>query len=143
MVFDVRVLEVNDPPTVSIRVETLKERLEEGDILGLAAEVMDNDTDREDLHFTWLLDGKDKGNEVSIVLRNLGAGEHHVELQVNDGDNVESATYDFSVEGVEEPTPWGAIIGIIVVIVVALVVVMKVVLPRLQGSDGDTSDPKE
>ena len=127
--FEVTVLATNDPPVVGIRVETLKERLREGDMLSLAAEVSDEDNDRFDLIFSWTMDGRELGNHDSVTIRNLKPGDHVVTLRVEDGDNVVTASHAFSVEDVEEPFPWVGVLVAVVVLVVIAVVFVKVVRP--------------
>ncbi len=118
--FEVTILPFNDPPTVSIRVVTLKERLKEGDQLSLAADVHDVDNKVSDFIYFWKLDGKEVGNDDSITINRLKAGKHKAELRVNDGDNDVTATYEFSVEEVEEGFSWAWILLAVVAVVVAL-----------------------
>lgn len=117
--FEVTILAFNDPPTVSIRVVTLKERLEEGDQLSLAADVHDVDNKVSDFVYFWKLDGKEVGNEATLTLNRLRPGTHQVELRVNDGDNDVTTTYDFSVDEVEEGFSWFWIVAILIIVVVA------------------------
>lgn len=117
---DVTIQAYNDPPIASIRVVTLEDRLKEGDMLSLAAEVEDDDNDMEDLSFRWTLDGKVVGEESTLVLDDLRPGEHTVSLLVNDGASDASASYTFSVEDVEDPFSWWAIVAVVIVVVVAV-----------------------
>jgi hypothetical protein len=132
--FEVTVLAVNDPPVLDIRVDSLKEVLREGDALSLAAEVEDEDSRRDDLHYTWFLNGKEKGNEDSIVLRNLASGDHTVELRVEDGENVETTQYQFTVRAIEEEFPWVTLIIVVILVVVALVITVRPLMRLLKGS---------
>jgi hypothetical protein len=104
--FDVTIQPFNDPPTASIRVVTIGDVLKKGDQLSLAAEVEDPDNDNLDFVFFWYLDGREVGNDPTLVLNDLKPGTRSVELLVNDGDNDATATYQFSVEDVEEKFPW-------------------------------------
>jgi hypothetical protein len=142
--FAVSVLSDNDPPTASIRAVQMGKRLKEGDMLSLAAEVEDEDNDIRDLHLSWFFNGENMGNENSLTLRNLRPGNHTVELRVEDGDNVVSATYDFSVEDVEETFPWGTLLTALVVLIIIVVVVLKVVLPLFKwgGPAEEASEPE-
>ncbi len=129
--FQVTIAPTNDAPVVSIRVETIKERLREGDMLSLAAVVTDEDDDRYDLIFTWSLDGKQRGSQDTITLRNLAPGHHVVELKVNDGEAVAREEYAFTVEEVEEAFPWASVAAVLVTVLVIAVVIIKVVRPLL------------
>jgi hypothetical protein len=127
--FETTIMAVNDAPSIGIRVETLKERLREGDMLSLAAEVTDEDNDRFDLLFTWTMDGRELGNHDSVTIRDLKPGDHVVSLKVEDGDNVVTEVYSFSVQDVEEEFPWITVLVLVIVLVVVAVVVLKVVRP--------------
>jgi hypothetical protein len=129
--FELTIVEFNDPPVVSIRVETLKETLREGDLLSLAADVTDEDDDRRDLYYEWTLDGEEVGTEDTLTLTDLRPGDHTVRLTVDDGTNKVNTDHSFTVEAEEVPFPWvGLIVGIIVLAIVAVLVV-KVVLPMV------------
>jgi hypothetical protein len=148
--FEVTILPFNDAPTVSIRVVTIVDRLKEGDQLSLAADVEDEDDEMYDLSFFWFLDGKEVGIEASLVLDDLAPGDHTVELTVEDGDNRVSATYQFTVEDVEEPFSWLWIIVALVIVVVVAVLGLKVFRavqdtetgPRGEGRDGQKEPEK-
>ncbi len=133
--FDVTIGAHNDAPVIAIRVETVKDHLMEGDMLSLAAEAEDEDNRRIDLHYIWYLDGTEKGEGDTIVLKNLKPGRHTVELRVTDGDNTVSATYDFEVEAEEERFPWGLLVTAIVVIAVATIAGL-VLFERRRGKGG-------
>ena len=140
--FDATILPFNDPPSVSIRVVTLKDRLKEGDQLSLAADVEDDDNEMLDFSFFWLLDGKEVGTEPTLVLDDLKPGDHVVQLRVNDGDNDARATYEFSVEDVEEPYPWlMTLVAIIIVVVVAYLGVRA--FKAVQDTGSGPSAPEE
>jgi len=141
--FEVTVVPHNDPPVVSIRVQTLKDRLREGDSLSLAADVIDEDNERGELLFTWLMDGKERGNGDTIVLRNLAPGGHEVLLRVGDGDNTVTALHNFEVEEVVEPFPWSTVITLLVVMIIVLVLVMKVAVPWFRGDLFPERGPEE
>jgi hypothetical protein len=119
--FDVTIIAFNDPPEVGIRVVTLKEDLEEGDQLSLAADVDDVDNGVGDFTYFWTLDGKEVGNDPTLDLNDLGPGRHRVELRVNDGDNDATASYEFKVSEVEEGFPWTWVVLAVVIAVVAVV----------------------
>jgi len=120
----VNILAFNDPPTASIRVVSVGEQLKEGDMLSLAADVEDEDNDMRDFVFFWSLDGKEVGNDPTLVLDDLKPGDHTVELRVNDGATDATSSYGFSVEDVEEPYPWlWTIVALVIVVVVGLLAI--------------------
>jgi hypothetical protein len=132
MVFAVTVVAVNDPPTVTVRADTKGERLREGDLLSLAAVASDEDTDRDDLSFAWTFDGREAGNSDSMVLERLKAGGHNVTVTVSDGSLSATASYEFVVDAVKQPSHLvGTLIGLVVLAVV-LVVVYKVGWPLVR-----------
>jgi hypothetical protein len=137
LTFDVTVVARNDPPVVSIRVETLKAHLREGDSVSLAADVEDEDTPRGEMGYKWTLDGKVRGVDDTLVLRNLRPGTHKVVLVVDDGTSKITAEHEFKVEAVEEPFPWGALVTAIVVLAVVATVALMFLLPRLRGREDD------
>ena len=139
--FDVTVLSHNDAPTVTIRVETLKQHLKEGDMLSLAAVAEDEDNKKTDLHYVWFLDGKEVGEGDVLILDDLKPGLNTVELRVDDGENTVSSTYDFDVEAVEEPYSgiWVIMAAIaIVFLTFAGIKVFKAVQDN--GQDGSVED---
>ncbi|UCC93289.1 MAG: putative Ig domain-containing protein, partial [Thermoplasmata archaeon] len=123
--FEVTIQAYNDPPTASIRVVTVDDVLEEGDQLSLAAEVEDPDNINLDFSYFWYVNGKERGNDPTLVLNDLKPGVHHVELRVNDGDNDATATYQFSVKEVDDPFPWAWVIGAIVAALVVAVLGLR------------------
>ena len=140
--FDATILPFNDPPTASIRVVTLKDRLKEGDQLSLAADVEDEDNEMLDFSFFWLLDGKEVGNDPTLVLDDLKPGDHMVQLRANDGDNDAKATYEFSVEDVEEPYSWlMTLVALVIVVVVAYLGVRAFM--AVQDTGSGPSAPEE
>jgi hypothetical protein len=118
--FEVTIVAFNDPPEVLIRVVTLKEDLQEGDQLSLAADVEDVDNKVGDFIYFWYLDGREVGNEPTLDLNDLRPGTHLVELRVNDGDNDVTTTYEFDVSKVEEGFPWARVVLVIVLVVIAV-----------------------
>jgi hypothetical protein len=83
--------------------------------------VEDPDNSNLDFVYFWFLNGKEIGNEPTVVLNDLKPGIHSVEMRVNDGDNDATATYQFSVKEVEDPFPWlWVMIAVVVAIVVAV-----------------------
>ncbi|MCK4969180.1 MAG: hypothetical protein KAS77_01585, partial [Thermoplasmata archaeon] len=140
--FDATILPFNDPPSASIRVVTLKDRLKEGDQLSLAADVEDEDNEMLDFSFFWLLDGKEVGTDPTLVLDDLKPGDHMVQLRANDGDNDAKATYEFSVEDVEEPYPWlMTLVALVIVVVVAYLGVRAFM--AVQDTGSGPSAPEE
>ena len=140
----VTILPFNDPPTVSIRVVTLKERLQEGDQLSLAITVDDVDNDADDFIYFWYLDGKEVGNEPTLDLNDLRPGEHTVEVRVSDGEADATSTYEFSVEELEEDFAWAWGVGPVVALVVAVlgIKVWRAVQDTGPGEVGRPPEPE-
>jgi hypothetical protein len=130
--FTVSVMEVNDPPIVSIRADPANVTLREGDELSLAADASDEDDEREELEFAWTLDGKEVGKGDSLVLRKLRPGLHAVTVTVSDGASNATASYQFQVKAAEEGAPVMLIVSVVAAAAVAAVVVYMLVKPRLR-----------
>jgi len=124
--FDVTVLSHNDAPTVTIRVETLKQHLKEGDMLSLAAVAEDEDNQKTDLHYVWFLNGKEVGEGDVLILDDLKPGHSTVELRVDDGENTVSSTHEFDVEALEETYSWFWVIMAAIAIVFVTLAGIKV-----------------
>jgi hypothetical protein len=144
MVFATTVVAVNDPPAVTIRADTGKERLREGGLLSLAAVVSDEDTDRDDISFVWTFDGREMGTSDSMVLERLRPGRHNATVSVSDGSLSATASYEFVVDAVKERSHLlGTLVGLAVLAVV-LVVVYQVgwpIIRKLMKGDGQQQQP--
>ena len=132
MVFAVTVLAVNDPPAVTVRADTGKERLRQGDLLSLAAVASDEDTDRDELSFAWTFDGRQVGTADSLVLERLRPGRHNVTVTVSDGSLSATASYEFVVEAVKERSHIVGTLAGLAVLAVVLAVTYKAGWPLLR-----------
>jgi hypothetical protein len=125
---------------VSVRADTTGVKLRQGDSLSLAAVASDVDTPRDELGFTWTLDGKDAGKGDSLVLHRLAPGHHNATVAVSDGETTTTASYGFDVAAVKKSTDWVGILVGVVVLVVALVLVYRFLarplIGRLMGMGG-------
>jgi hypothetical protein len=131
-VFAVTVLAVNDPPAVTVRADTGRERLRQGDLLSLAAVASDEDADRDELSFAWTFDGRQAGTADSLVLERLRPGRHNVTVTVSDGSLSATASYEFVVEAVKERSHIAGALAGLAVLAVVLAVTYKVGWPLLR-----------
>ena len=126
---------VNDPPVVAIRAEWANTTIEEGASLSAASIVSDEDDEREELTFSWALDGKEIGKADNVVVRDVRPGSHVLALTVSDGTNQTSTALEFEVEEAEGGSPVVAMGAGLVAAVVAIVVLL-VLWTRLKGGRG-------
>ena len=133
---------VNDPPVVAIRAEWANATIKEGSSHSAACVVTDEDNDREDLVFTWTLDGRQVGKSDSVVVRDVRPGRHNLTLTVFDGLNQTSASLEFVAVEADEGAPIAAIGGGLVVAVVVLVLLL-VLWTRFKGKGGGKKEKKK
>lgn len=126
---------VNDPPIVSIRAEWANTTIKEGSSHFAASVASDEDNDRDELTFSWTLDGKEVGKADSVVVRDARPGRHNLTLTVSDGEDHTSTSLEFTVEEAGKGTPVAAIGAGLMVAVVALVALL-VLMGRFKGRAG-------
>ena len=141
--FRAAIAAVNDPPVVAIRADWASTPLKEGSSHSAACVATDEDNEREELMFTWTLDGKSVGKADSVVVRDARPGRHNLTLTVSDGLNQTSASLEFMVVEAAEGAPVAAIGGGLVAAVVALALLF-VLWTRFKGKgDGKGRGGKE